>query len=121
MLPSKSSDAMNTTNDDDDTATAAKTSDSIMSGTTPHDQQSPEKEAEAKAEAEQEEEEHELKRLHRLGIPVPAVTIKADDSIATVWLETLRVDSENKALRARVQAVVDDALEAVAPLWAEGS
>ncbi|KAI9797359.1 MAG: endoribonuclease ysh1 [Piccolia ochrophora] len=60
----------------------------------------------------------ELKRLHRLGIPVPGIEITVDKSVAKVWLETLEVECANRTLRDRVQAVVERAVETVAPLWA---
>jgi cleavage and polyadenylation specificity factor subunit 3 len=66
-----------------------------------------------KAEAE------ELLRLHRLGIPVPGVEIKVDKHVATVWLETLEVECSYGLLKARVQAVVERAVETVAPLWVQ--
>jgi len=60
----------------------------------------------------------ELARLHKLGIPVPGVRIKiAEKMQATVWLETLEVESENKVFKERVRAVVERAVECVAPLW----
>lgn len=59
----------------------------------------------------------ELERLHRLGIPVPGVTIKVDKLIATVWLEHLEIECPNKLLADRVRAVVDRAVEVTAPLW----
>ena len=60
----------------------------------------------------------ELTRLHKLGIPVPGVRIKiAEKMQAVVWLETLEVESENKVFKERVRAVVERAVECVAPLW----
>lgn len=61
----------------------------------------------------------ELKRLHSIGIPVPGIEIKVDKSVARVWLEDLTVECDNTALRDRVRAIVDRAVEVVAPLWAE--
>lgn len=63
----------------------------------------------------------ELKRLHRLGIPVPAVEIRVDKQVATVWLESLEVESSNRTLRDRIQTVIDEALESVAPLSLKGT
>ncbi|KAI9820065.1 MAG: endoribonuclease ysh1 [Phylliscum demangeonii] len=61
----------------------------------------------------------ELERLHRLGIPVPGIRIALDDDkhVATIWLETLRVECGPRPFRDRVQAVIDRAVETVAPLW----
>lgn len=60
----------------------------------------------------------ELERLHRLGIPVPGVTIKVDKMEATVWLEDLEVECNNRVFADRVRAVVERAVEVTAPLWA---
>ncbi|KAI1210724.1 beta-lactamase-like protein [Annulohypoxylon truncatum] len=59
----------------------------------------------------------ELERLHKIGIPVPGVTIKVDKMLATVWLEDLEVECNNKAFADRVKAVVERAVEVTAPLW----
>ncbi|KAJ9150492.1 Metallo-hydrolase/oxidoreductase [Coniochaeta hoffmannii] len=59
----------------------------------------------------------ELERLHRLGIPVPGVSIKVDKMEATVWLEDLEVECKNKVFADRVRAVVERAVEVSAPLW----
>ncbi|KAI9845895.1 MAG: endoribonuclease ysh1 [Sclerophora amabilis] len=59
----------------------------------------------------------ELARLHKLGIPVPGVEIRVDRHVARVWLEDLEVECGNRALKDRVQAVVERAVETVAPLW----
>ncbi|KAF2162188.1 hypothetical protein M409DRAFT_69389 [Zasmidium cellare ATCC 36951] len=59
----------------------------------------------------------ELARLHALGIPVPGVEIKVDETIATVWLEKLEIECKKAALKDRVKAVVERAVETVAPLW----
>ncbi|KAI2625340.1 beta-lactamase-like protein [Hypomontagnella submonticulosa] len=72
-----------------------------------------------------EEEEHllelrqktELERLHKIGIPVPGVSIKVDKMVATVWLEDLEVECAQKAFADRVKAVVERAVEVTAPLW----
>ncbi|KAL9017348.1 MAG: hypothetical protein Q9185_005346 [Variospora sp. 1 TL-2023] len=78
-----------------------------------------------KAEPEEEEEEvemedveaEEMERLHAAGIPVPGVEITVERHNARVWLETLEVECEFKTLRDRVKAVVERAVETVAPLW----
>ena len=59
----------------------------------------------------------ELDRLHSIGIPVPGVEIKVDKYLAKVWLETLEVESSSSVFAQRVKAVVDRAVETVAPLW----
>ena len=62
-------------------------------------------------------EAEELERLHSLGIPVPGLEIKVDKNVAKVWLETLEVECTYGVLRDRVKAVVERAVETVAPLW----
>lgn len=62
-------------------------------------------------------EAEEIERLHSIGIPVPGVEIKVDKSVAKVWLETLEVECASNVLRERVRAVVERAMETVAPLW----
>ena len=64
-------------------------------------------------------EAEEIERLHSVGIPVPGVEIKVDKHVAKVWLETLEVECSNNILRDRVKAVVDRAVETVAPLWGQ--
>jgi cleavage and polyadenylation specificity factor subunit 3 len=59
----------------------------------------------------------EIERLHKIGIPVPGVTIRVDKMTATVWLEDLEVESNNKVFADRVKAVVERAVEVTAPLW----
>lgn len=59
----------------------------------------------------------ERARLAALGIPVPGLEIKVDKHVAKVWLETLEVECTNNVLRDRVKAVVERAVETVAPLW----
>lgn len=61
----------------------------------------------------------ELKRLHSLGIPVPGVEIRVDKHVAKVWLETLEVECANAVLRDRVRAIVERAVETIAPLWGD--
>ena len=65
-------------------------------------------------------EAEEMERLHSVGIPVPGVEIRVDKNVARVWLETLEVECSNNILRDRVKAVVDRAVETVAPLWGQG-
>lgn len=59
----------------------------------------------------------EIERLHKIGIPVPGVSIKVDKMIATVWLEDLEVECPNRVFADRVRAVVERATEVTAPLW----
>ena len=63
----------------------------------------------------------ELERLHSIGIPVPGVEIVVDKHRAIVWLETLEVECTYGVLRDRVRAVVERAVETVAPLWGPGN
>jgi cleavage and polyadenylation specificity factor subunit 3 len=74
------------------------------------DEEAEEKKLEARQRA-------ELERLHKLGIPVPGVSIKVDKMEATVWLEDLEVECKNKVFADRVRAVVERAVEVGAPLW----
>ena len=62
-------------------------------------------------------EAEEIERLHNIGIPVPGVEIRVDKHVAKVWLETLEVECVNQVLKDRVKAVVERAVETVAPLW----
>ena len=64
-----------------------------------------------------EEQEQELARLASIGVPVPGLEIKVDKHVAKVWLEDLDVECANGILRERVRAVVERAVETVAPLW----
>lgn len=59
----------------------------------------------------------EMERLHKIGIPVPGVSIKVDKMVATVWLEDLDVQCNNKVFADRVRAVVERGVEVTAPLW----
>lgn len=59
----------------------------------------------------------EMERLHRIGIPVPGITIKVDKMEAKVWLEDLEVECTSKAFGERVRVVIERAVEVVAPLW----
>lgn len=65
-------------------------------------------------------EAEEIERLHSIGIPVPGVEIRVDKQVVKVWLETLEVECGSNVLRERVKAVVERAVETVAPLWAKG-
>lgn len=64
-------------------------------------------------------EAEELERLHSMGIPVPGVEIRVDKHVAQVWLESLEVECSYGVLRDRVKAVVERAVETVAPLWGQ--
>ncbi|KFH48761.1 Endoribonuclease-like protein [Hapsidospora chrysogenum ATCC 11550] len=59
----------------------------------------------------------EIQRLHKIGIPVPGISITVDKMQATVWLENLEVECNNKVFADRVRAVVERAVEVTAPLW----
>jgi cleavage and polyadenylation specificity factor subunit 3 len=61
--------------------------------------------------------DEEIRRLHKIGIPVPGVCITVDKMVATVWLEDLGVECNNKVFADRVRAVVERAVEITAPLW----
>lgn len=74
-------------------------------------------EGEEKKQAVEELEAAERARLAALGIPVPGLEIRVDKYIAKLWLETLEVECANNVLRDRVKAVVERAVETVAPLW----
>jgi len=63
------------------------------------------------------EKDREIERLHKMGIPVPGVQITVDKMQATVWLEDLEVECNNKVFADRVRAVVERAVEVTAPLW----
>ncbi|MCJ1308549.1 endoribonuclease ysh1 [Agyrium rufum] len=76
-----------------------------------------ERDEDAEEEALAEWEAAELERLHDLGIPVPGVEIRVDKHVAKVWLETLEVECAQSVLRDRVKAVVERAVETIAPLW----
>ncbi|KAL8856506.1 MAG: hypothetical protein Q9178_006905 [Gyalolechia marmorata] len=66
-------------------------------------------------------EAEEMERLHSAGIPVPGVEIRVEKHVAKVWLETLEVECAWSVLRDRVKAVVERAVETVAPLWGQRS
>jgi cleavage and polyadenylation specificity factor subunit 3 len=59
----------------------------------------------------------ERARLAALGIPVPGLEIRVDKHVARLWLENLDVECANAVLRDRVKAVVERAVETIAPLW----
>ena len=65
-------------------------------------------------------EAEEMERLHSIGIPVPGIEIKVDKQVVKVWLETLEVECGSNVLKERVKAVVERAVETVAPLWGKG-
>lgn len=64
----------------------------------------------------------EMERLHSLGIPVPGLEINFENlkqrQVAKVWLEDLSVECASGVLRDRVKAVVERAVECIAPIWA---
>jgi len=62
-------------------------------------------------------EAEERARLAALGIPVPGLEIKVDKHVAKIWLENLDIECANGVLRDRVRAVVERAVETIAPLW----
>ena len=59
----------------------------------------------------------ERARLAAIGIPVPGLEIEVDKHVARLWLENLDVECGNAVLRDRIKAVVERAVETVAPLW----
>lgn len=59
----------------------------------------------------------ERARLAALGIPVPGLEIHFDKHVAKLWLENLDVECANGVLRDRVKAVIERAVETIAPLW----
>ena len=105
--------------------------DNVAPVSTPKLPDLPKKDEEAKNEEEDEDamniededteleqrQKQEIERLHKIGIPVPGVSIKVDKMSATVWLEDLEVESNNKIFADRVRAVVERAVEVTAPLW----
>ncbi|KKY28684.1 putative cleavage and polyadenylation specifity 73 kda [Phaeomoniella chlamydospora] len=68
-------------------------------------------------EDQEEAEASERARLAALGIPVPGLEIRVDKNVAKIWLETLEVECTAAVLRDRVKAVVERAVETVAPMW----
>ncbi|KAL8675823.1 MAG: hypothetical protein Q9186_007575 [Xanthomendoza sp. 1 TL-2023] len=64
-------------------------------------------------------EAEEMERLHGVGIPVPGIEIRVEKHVAKIWLETLEVECGWNVLRDRVKAVVERAVETVAPLWGQ--
>ena len=59
----------------------------------------------------------ERARLAALGILVPGLEIRFDKHVAKLWLENLDVECANAVLRDRIKAVVERAVETIAPLW----
>lgn len=96
----------------------------VVKASKPHDEDGDIKAETQEQGMEEAEKEHaemeaaELERLHSIGIPVPGVEIIVDQHVAKVWLETLEVECGWPLLRDRVRAVVERAVETVAPLWA---
>ncbi|KAI9781571.1 MAG: endoribonuclease ysh1 [Peltula sp. TS41687] len=79
---------------------------------------SPNNTTSGEAEDEEEAEAAEMLRLQKQGIPLPGLTVTLDEKhTATIWLEDLRVECTNRTFRDRVQAVVERAVETIAPLW----
>lgn len=79
-----------------------------------------EQESEGEGESEDDTESAEIAeraRLAALGIPVPGLEIKFDKFVAKLWLEDLEVECANAVLRDRIKAVVERAVETVAPMW----
>jgi cleavage and polyadenylation specificity factor subunit 3 len=72
---------------------------------------------EGKDEDEETQDLAERARLAALGIPVPGLEIRVDKHVARLWLEDLEVECAQKVLKERVTAVVERAVETVAPLW----
>jgi len=62
----------------------------------------------------------ERARLAALGIPVPGLEIKVDKMVARLWLDDLTLECASKVWRERIMAVVERAVEVVAPLWSVG-
>ena len=98
-----------------------KSSKSTVDGTDIKDEPIEDSSAENENEDLTEFEVEELERLHSIGIPVPGVEIKVDKHVAKVWLEDLEVECQYGLLRDRVKAVVETAVETVAPLWSQRS
>lgn len=63
----------------------------------------------------------ERARLAALGIPVPGLEIKVDKMVARLWLDDLTLECASKVWRERILAVVERAVEVVAPLWSVGN
>lgn len=63
----------------------------------------------------------ERARLASVGIPVPGLEIKVDKTVAKLWLDDLTLECTHKVWRERILAVVDRAVETVAPFWNNGS
>lgn len=64
--------------------------------------------------------EKALERLHHIGIPVPGIAINVNGQIVNIWLEDMSVESvtaKSAVLKQRVEMVVREAIECVAPLW----
>lgn len=62
----------------------------------------------------------ERARLAAQGIPVPGLEIKVDKMVARLWLDDLTLECGNKVWKDRIMAVVERAVETVAPLWSVG-
>lgn len=62
----------------------------------------------------------ERARLASMGIPVPGLQIKVDKHVAKLWLDDLSLECANNVLKARIMAIVERAVETIAPLWSVG-
>jgi cleavage and polyadenylation specificity factor subunit 3 len=97
-------------------AKSEKTADGVKQEVGDADSEDDGEEEEEEEDAE-EREAAERARLATLGIPVPGLEIRVDKHVAKLWLETLEVECANNVLRDRVKAVVERAVETVAPMW----
>jgi cleavage and polyadenylation specificity factor subunit 3 len=88
--------------------------------TPPPDGETPDDDGAKKEEMTDEETQKALERLYNIGIPVPGISINVGGQIVRVWLEDMSVESvtaKSAVLRQRVEMVVREAVECVAPLW----
>ncbi|TFB03762.1 Endoribonuclease YSH1 [Trichoderma ghanense] len=105
-----------TDNNNTDTKPAIKSEESMDIDNDNKTSENDDDDADAKEQL-KERQRKELARLHKLGIPVPGISIRVDKMAATVWLEDLEVECGNKVFADRVRAVVERAVEVTAPLW----
>ncbi|KAJ4520072.1 endoribonuclease ysh1, variant 2 [Exophiala dermatitidis] len=90
----------------------------IENGSHKREEDAPNTEKEEEEELDMESAEAaERARLAALGIPVPGLEIRFDKHVARLWLEDLDVECTTTVLRDRVKAVVERAVETIAPLW----
>ncbi|PTB70971.1 hypothetical protein BBK36DRAFT_1176174 [Trichoderma citrinoviride] len=105
-------------NSSNTTATAAANDTNNDGDNQADDEDAAKQQQQQQLEQEEERKRKELARLHKLGIPVPGISIRLDSKMAaTVWLEDLEVECGNKVFADRVRAVVERAVEVTAPLW----